>query len=137
MMTALAELNQLGHAPWLRYLRRSFIEAGQLSEMIDDGIRGVVVDTTVISQAITWSADYDQALIQLQSEGVPFDQRPQALLIDDAQRAAYVLNSVYETSERLDGCVSLPLDPSLAHDTVGTVAAARHLLADINAGNSG
>ncbi len=134
-MTALAEMNRLGHAPWLRYLRRSFIEAGKLSEMIEEGVRGVGVDIAVISQSITWSADYDRVLTQLQSEGVPFDQIPHALLIDDVQRAAYVLTGVYDDSDRLDGYVSLPLAPSLAHDMVGTIATARHLLADINCPN--
>ncbi|MCA9932052.1 MAG: hypothetical protein KC419_26390, partial [Anaerolineales bacterium] len=135
MMTTLHELTQNDHAPWLHYLRRSFIESGELSAIIEDGIRGITVDLGVIERAIAYSADYDRFLTQLQTEGVPFDVLPRAMLVDDVQRAAYILNPVHEQSNRLDGYVSLPIDPALAHKTTETVATVRHLLADINCPN--
>lgn len=134
-MTTLRELNQRGHAPWLHYLRRSFIESGELSGMIDEGIKGVTVDLSVIGQVIACSSDYDHILSHLQAEGVLLDDLPRALLVDDVQRAATILNPIYESSDRLDGYVSLPIDPALAQETTETVAAVRHLLADINAPN--
>jgi transaldolase len=51
------------------------------------------------------------------------------------QRTAYILNPIYEQSKRLDGYVSLPIDPALAHETTETVATVRHLLAEINCPN--
>ena len=131
-MTTLPAITEQQHAPWLNYLRRSFIESGELSQMIEDGICGLTVNLTVLGQAITCSADYDRALDLLITEGVSFDDLPHALLTDDIQRAATVLNPVYEQSDRLNGYVSLPIDPALAGDTVGTVAAVRHRLAEIN-----
>lgn len=131
-MTTLPVNTEQKHAPWLNYLRRSFIESGELSQMIEDGICGLTVNLPVFAQAVTYSADYDRALKLLIAEGMPFDDLPLALLTDDIQRAATILNPLYEQSQRLNGYISLPIDPALAHDTVGTVAAVRHLLAEIN-----
>ena len=131
-MTTLPIKIEQKHAPWLNYLRRSFIDSGEMGQMIVDGICGLTVNLSVLAQAVTCSADYDRALELLIAEGVPFDVLPRALLTDDIQRAATILNPVYERSQRLNGYISLPIDPALAHDTVGTVATVRHLLADIN-----
>lgn len=131
-MTTLPTKTEQRHAPWLNYLRRSFIDSGEMSQMIDDGICGLTVNLLILAQAITCSADYDRALERLIAEGVQFDDLPRCLLNDDIQHAATILNPVYEESQRLDGYISLPIDPALAHDIVGTVAAVRHLLADIN-----
>ncbi len=134
-MTTLSDLTQLEHSSWLHYLRRSFIESGELSTAIDNGVRGVVVDLAVTAQSITASSDYDRFLPHLLAEGTPFDDLPRLMLSDDVQRAAFVLNPVYEASERLDGYVSLPLHPAMAHDTTKMAAAARHVLAEINCPN--
>lgn len=131
-MSKLPETAQQKHVPWLHYLRRSLIESGELSQMVEDGLRGLTIDLSVITQTIASSADYDRALDALIAEGTSFDEMPRALLADDVQRAATILHPVYEQSQRLDGFISLPIDPALAHDTVGTVAAVRHLLAEIN-----
>jgi len=40
-MTKLHELAELGQAIWLDYLRRSFIEQGDLGELVENGLRGV------------------------------------------------------------------------------------------------
>ena len=131
-MTTLPAKTEQKHAPWLNYLRRSFIESGELGQMIEDGICGLMVNLSVLGQAVMCSADYDRALDMLIAEGVLLDDLPRALLNDDIQRAATILNPIYEQSQRLNGYISLPIDPMLAHDTVGTVAAVRHLLAEIN-----
>ncbi|MEJ2750138.1 MAG: transaldolase family protein [Anaerolineae bacterium] len=132
MMTKLPETVKQNHVPWLHYLRRSLIESGELSQMVEDGLRGLTIDLSVIAQTINSSADYDRVLDTLIAEGTSFDDLPRALLIDDVQRAATILNPVYEESQRLDGFISLPIDPALAYDTVRTVAAVRHLLAEVN-----
>ena len=56
-------------------------------------------------------------------------------MIDDVQRAADLLHSIYESSDGLDGFASLELDPSLTDETVCTVATARRMLARIDRGN--
>lgn len=131
-MTKLPEAINQKHVPWLHYLRRSLIESGEMSQMVEDGLRGLTLDLAVTARTINSSADYNRVLDSLIAEGTPFDKLPRALLVDDIQRAATILNPIYEQSQRLDGFISIPIDPALAHDTVGTVAAVRHLLAEIN-----
>ena len=40
-MTKLHELAKLGQAIWLDYIRRPFIEQGDLGDLVADGLRGV------------------------------------------------------------------------------------------------
>ena len=41
VMTKLHELAKLGQAIWLDYIRRPFIEQGDLGDLVADGLRGV------------------------------------------------------------------------------------------------
>jgi|GEM_PF-313574 len=126
-MEKLMEVTRYGQAPWLAYLRRAFIESGELRHLVDSGIKGIITDISVTEKAISCSADYDRLLQRLIRQGKPAGEIYEALLIDDAQRAADYLHPVFEESEGVDGYVTIPLDPALAHDAVRLVANARHL----------
>ncbi len=53
----------------------------------------------------------------------------------DLQAAADLLRDVYEGTNAADGYVSMEVSPELAHDTAGTVAAARRLWAGVDRPN--
>lgn len=126
-MNKLKEVSGYGQAFWLAYLRRAFIESGELRAFLDSGIRGIITDIAVTEKAIRCSADYDRLIQRLIAAGKPAEEIYEALLIDDAQRAADYLHPIFEESEGVDGYVILPLDPALAHDAVRLVASARRL----------
>ncbi len=46
-MTKLHELVKLGQSIWLDYMRRSFIESGELQALIDKGLRGVTSNPSI------------------------------------------------------------------------------------------
>ena len=126
-MTALNDLyDQQGQSPWLDNLRRDWLEDGTLAGLVDKGVRGVTSNPTIFAKAIEGQDTYDDqfgSLIRTKSvEDAYWD-----LVVDDINAALAVLRPVYDSSTGGDGFVSVEVAPSLAHDTDGTIAAARSL----------
>ena len=61
-MTRLQQLTEHGQAVWFDFIRRSFIAAGGLQELVDDGVRGVTSNPAIFEKAIAGSSDYDEDL---------------------------------------------------------------------------
>src|SRR3954453_9767510 len=122
----LATLTSYGVSIWLDLLRRSLVEGGGLQRMIDgDSRRGGTSHPAIFEKAILGSEDYDDQLEQLAKEGASGRDTYRALVVRDVQGAADVLRSVYDATGHADGYVSLEVEPDLAHDTEGTLEAAR------------
>lgn len=134
-MAELYAINEFGQSVWLNYLRRSFIESGELSDLLEAGVSGITSSPLIFEKAITDSSDYDQRLSELMRQGMPVMEMYQALVVDDIQRAADLLMPIFELTEGRDGYVTMELNPALAHDTTGTIAEARHVLAMVNRPN--
>ncbi len=115
-----------GQSPWLDDLKRSYLAGGELQRLVGEGIRGVTSNPTIFQKAIEGSADYDDQFRQL-SAASSVDHSYWTMVIDDVTNACGVLRPVYDDSGGGDGYVSLEVAPSLAHDTAGTIAAARSL----------
>lgn len=131
----LQELNRLGQAVWLDYIRRSFIGSGELQGMVDAGVRGVTSNPIIFEKAIAGSADYDEELLRLVEEGRSDEEIYQSLTVEDIRRAADIFLPLHGSSDGRDGYVSLEVSPELAHDTNGTVAEARRLFETVNRPN--
>ena len=94
-MSKLKELTQLGQSVWLDFIKRSFIESGELKKLVDDGLRGVTSNPTIFERAIAGSSDYDSDLKKLIGLRKSLDQIYEGLVIEDIRGAADVLKSVY------------------------------------------
>ncbi len=134
-MTKLHELAELGQAIWLDYIRRSFIEQGDLDELVEEGLRGVTSNPSIFEKAIAGSNDYDDALRRLSGSERPPEEIYETLAIQDIQMAADVLRPVYDETEGADGYVSLEVSPDLAHNTEGTIEEAHRLFAAVDRPN--
>jgi transaldolase len=134
-MTKLHELAELGQAIWLDYISRSLIAAGELQELVDQGLRGVTSNPSIFEKAIAGSADYDEDLNRLVRDGRSVAEIYENLAMTDIRSAADVLRPVYEKSGGADGYVSLEVNPALAHDTEATIAEARRLFASLKRPN--
>jgi transaldolase len=126
-MTTLDELfTDQGQSPWLDNLRRDWLQDGTLAGLVGKGIRGVTSNPTIFAKAISGQATYDDqfgSLISTESvENAYWD-----LVVDDIQAALVILRPIFDASNGRDGFVSVEVAPSLAHDTEGTIAAARGL----------
>ncbi|UCG25908.1 MAG: bifunctional transaldolase/phosoglucose isomerase [Chloroflexota bacterium] len=134
-MAQLYTLSELGQSTWLNYLRRAFIDSGELRDALEAGVTGITSTPIIFEKAITDSSDYDQFLAELVGRGMPVMDIYQALVVDDIQRAADMLMPIFELTEGKDGYVTMELNPALASDSVGTIAEARHVLAMVNRPN--
>lgn len=126
-MTKLHELADLGQAVWFDYIQRSLITSGELQKLVDLGIRGVTSNPSIFEKAIVGSDDYDEVLQSLAYAGKSLEEIYEALVVDDIQHAADVFRPLYDKSKGGDGYISLEVDPTLAYDTVGTIAEAKRL----------
>ena len=124
----LAAVLAQGQSIWYDNIRRSLIDSGELARMVEDGLRGVTSNPTIFEQAISGSDDYTDAIAALRRDGVTDPKELyERLAIRDIQDAADILLGVYESSDGVDGYVSLEVSPDLAHDTGGTIAEAVRL----------
>jgi transaldolase len=127
-MTKLQDLYaQQGQSPWLDNLRRDYVRGGRLQELVDEGIRGVTSNPTIFAKAIESSDDYDEQFDALLASRHSVEESYWELVISDIVDALAVLRPVHDTSDGVDGYVSVEVAPSLAHDTAATVASARQL----------
>jgi transaldolase/glucose-6-phosphate isomerase len=125
----LSQLIDYGQSFWLDFIRRGFIETGELKTMIDnDGLRGITSNPSIFEKAIAGSTDYRKQLDELRCEpGLQPQQMFERLAVKDIQAAADLLRPVYDSSGKGDGFISLEVSPGLANDTDGTVKEAREL----------
>ncbi|MBI2460570.1 MAG: transaldolase [Candidatus Rokubacteria bacterium] len=126
-MNPLEGARRLGQGVWLDYLRRGLIASGELAELIEAGLSGVTSNPTIFEKAIAGSRDYDEQLRALIAEGREVEAIFEGLAVEDIRAAADLLAPVYDKTEGRDGFVSLEVSPRLAHDTEGTIEAARRL----------
>ena len=126
-MTTLNDLyDDQGQSPWLDNLRRDWLQDGTLARLVDQGIRGVTSNPTIFAKAITGQDTYDAQFSSLVGT-VPVEDAYWDMVVDDINAALAILRPVYDRSDGGDGFVSVEVAPSLAHDTEGTITAARGL----------
>jgi transaldolase len=125
-MTKLHDLyQQQSQSPWLDNLRRDYLRGGRLAELVDEGIRGVTSNPTIFAKAIDSGNDYDEQFRALLATHT-VEEAYWELVVTDITDALAVLRPVHDGSGGIDGYVSLEVAPGLAHDTDGTIRAARH-----------
>lgn len=135
-MTRLHDLfNEQAQSPWLDNLRRDWVQSGELQRWVDEGVRGLTSNPTIFQNAIGSSADYDEELATLVAAGASVEEAYWGLVKTDIRGALEILAGVHHESGGEDGYVSVEVAPALAHDTDGTIAAARELDSDIAAPN--
>lgn len=128
-MTALLRrlYSEQGQSPWLDNLQRSYLTSGKLAEMISAGVRGLTSNPTIFQKAIQGSADYDDQFRTLIQAGSTAKDAYWDLVLHDIHGALDEFSELFHSSSGTDGFVSVEVDPSLAHDGNGTMAAARSL----------
>jgi transaldolase/glucose-6-phosphate isomerase len=136
-MNPLQELNRAGQSVWLDFLRRKLVTDGQLEQLRDqDDLTGVTSNPSIFAKAIGGSTDYDGVINEIaDTSGVDALGLFYDLALVDIQLAAGVLRPVYDATNARDGYVSFELEPRLARDTEGSVAAAKELWARIDRPN--
>lgn len=128
-------VQQLGQSIWYDNIRRGLLTSGELQQLIDSGITGVTSNPSIFEKAIAGSSDYDEALLGLTDNTRSPEAVFEALAVDDIRATADLLRPIYDRTGGTDGYVSLEVNPHLAQDTGGTVAAARRLFSELGRPN--
>ena len=136
-MNPLKQLEECGQSLWIDYLKRSFVESGELRQLVErDGLKGLTSNPSIFEKAIGEGAEYGQPLKAFQAKADHGTMEIyEHLAIGDIQRAAAELMPVYEASRGRDGYVSLECSPYLANDTQATIAEALRLWAAVDRPN--
>ncbi|MGA0219055.1 MAG: transaldolase family protein, partial [Ilumatobacteraceae bacterium] len=119
--------NNHGQSVWLDNLSRAHLNDGSLAGRIAQGVRGLTSNPTIFAKAIQGSDDYDEQFNGLIASGVTPVDAYWHMVIDDIQAACDAFAPLYESSDAIDGYVSVEVAPDLSRDTSGTLAAAQDL----------
>ena len=124
----LAAITAAGTSIWLDQIRRTLITEGELQRLVDeDSLRGVTSNPAIFEKALLGSSDYDETLAEGAAEGKSTEDLYDELAVEDVQLACDVLRPVWEETDRLDGYVSIEVNPTLARKGDETLAEARRL----------
>jgi transaldolase len=128
MADVLGELTQDGVSVWLDDISRERLSTGNLESLIKDfHVRGVTSNPTIFANALAKGHAYDDQIKDLAIRGVSVDEASRMITSYDIRWAADVLRPVYDSSDGVDGRVSLEVDPRLARKTDPTTAEAKQL----------
>ena len=134
-LNPIQQLGQLGQSVWYDNMYRALIETGELKRLIDSGVTGLTSNPTIFEKAISSSDDYDESLVAHARRSDDPQDLFEGLAVEDIRAAADLLLPVYENTEGADGFASLEVNPHLAHDTNGTIKAARRLFSALDRPN--
>jgi len=132
----IGRLSTAGVAVWLDDLSRERLRSGSLTDLMTTrGVVGVTTNPSIFAAALANGDSYQEQVSALAAAGTGLDESVVAITTDDVRAAADVLRPVYDATAGVDGRVSIEVDPRLAHDTDGTLAAARMLWARVDRPN--
>src|ERR1700704_1609090 len=124
----LAALNAEGVSVWLDDLSRDRLKSGNLQELIDTkSVVGVTTNPSIFQKAFADGNAYDEQIAELAERGADVDATIRTVTTDDVRNACDVLAPQWESSDGIDGRVSIEVDPRLAHETDKTILQAIEL----------
>lgn len=125
---ALKALSDAGVSVWLDDLSRERLRSGNLAELMSTHhVVGVTSNPTIFDKALSEGDAYDEQVRDLVARGVSVDEAVRMLTGYDIRWAADLMRPTHEATDRVDGRVSLEVDPRLARDTERTIAEAKAL----------
>ena len=135
MANQLQQLIEHGQSIWLDNIKRSMFQTGELAKLIALGLRGMTSNPTIFEKAIDSGNDYDDQLKSLIGKITDANTLFEALAIQDIRAALDLFRPLYDQTKGGDGFVSLEVSPLLAHDTQGTIDAAKRLWKEVDRPN--
>ena len=124
----LAALSAAGVSVWLDDLSRDRLKSGNLIELRDTkSIVGVTTNPSIFQAALSKGTAYDAQIAELAERGADVEATIRTVTTDDVRNACDVLRPQWESSEGIDGRVSIEVDPRMARDDEKTIQQAVEL----------
>lgn len=134
--TPTAQLSAAGVSIWLDDLSRERIKTGGLQKIIaEKNVVGVTTNPTIFATALSKGEAYDEQVRQLAAAGLDVTDAVFEITTDDVAEASDIFAEVFESSNGVDGRVSIEVEPGLAHDAAGTITEAKKLAAKVDKPN--
>jgi transaldolase len=132
----LHELTERGQAVWFDTLSRDLVKTGELERMMDaDAVTGVTSNPTIFQKALSSGDAYDDDLKRLLGETDDPSEIFFSLALQDIRDACDVLKPAYDESNRIDGYVSMEVEPGIAYDTGRSFDQARWIATEVERPN--
>jgi len=130
-------LSAVGVSIWLDDLSRELINGGSIQKLVDEkNVVGITTNPTIFASALAKGEAYDEQVRELAASGADVDKAVFEITTDDVAEASKIFRPVYDSTDGYDGRVSIEVEPGLAHDTEGTVSAAKALWAKVDQPNA-
>jgi transaldolase len=135
-MTITKSLHDLGQSIWLDNITREILDNGTLRRYIDElSVTGLTSNPTIFDEAIGNTSAYDAGIRQKAKAGLAGEELFVELALEDLRRAADLFRPVFESTQGVDGWVSMEVSPLLADDTQTTIDAALRIHKQANRPN--
>jgi transaldolase len=116
------QLHDLGQSLWLDNITRDLLTSGTLSSYRDNfSVTGLTSNPTIFDHAIRNSDAYDESIRLKTAQGKSGDALFYELALEDLTQAANIFKPIYDSTNGMDGWVSLEVSPLLAYDTATTI----------------
>ena len=127
-MIATQSLHELGQSLWLDNITREILDDGTLKRYIKEySVTGLTSNPTIFDEAIGKTAAYDNGIRQKADSGLGGEALFMELALEDLRRAADLFKPIFDSTQGVDGWVSMEVSPLLANDTEGTIQAALNI----------
>ncbi|SEQ47630.1 transaldolase [Lentzea albida] len=121
-------LSGAGVSIWLDDLSRERLTSGNLDELIRDwNVVGVTTNPTIFAGALSKGESYDEQVRELSARGADVEATIREVTTTDVRNACDKFRDIYNSTNGVDGRVSIEVDPRLAFETDKTVAEAQDL----------
>ena len=122
------ELHQLRQSIWFDNIGRNLIKNGWLRDQIEkEVIFGLTSNPSIFKKAITNGTDYSMDIQSMSWAGLETKSIYERLVIEDIRDVSDLLYPTYEATKRVDGYVSLEVDPENANNSDLTIEEAKRL----------
>lgn len=123
------QISRAGTSIWLDDLSRSKITGGDAHSLpyriAHNNVVGVTTNPSIFNLAISHGAEYASSIASLTAHSV--EEVVQVLTTDDVRSACDLFAPIFQTSNGIDGRVSIEVDPRLAHETEESIKQGREL----------
>ena len=127
--TPLDALPAAGVAVWLNDLSRDRLRTGDLEPLTHTrNAIGVTTNPTIFAGALAHGAQ----LREFAATGTSTEAAVATITTDDVRAAADVFAPLHNSTDGVDGRVSIEVDPRLARDTAATIEQAKALWAQVD-----
>jgi transaldolase len=118
-------------------LSREMLETGELERLIsEDAVVGVTSNPTIFERALSTGEWYDARLTELLEREDDLKEVFLALAVEDVRDACDLLRPTWQRTGRVDGRVSIEVDPRIAYDRAATFEEAMRLHALVDRPNA-